>query len=352
MKRMAVLLVVLFFGIFFYAGAAFCDGAQCADDEKKCTLSESLNEQTTLSFNNLLGKDTSVKATGRLTESDNYIKVGAEKRELFDTPYFAGLDANVRRSYNEEFDLEGIGADLYAGRSITKYTKAILKYRYDSFDVSGTDQTSDIDFSRHDGSSSTSAVSLCLERTDVDDCFYPTAGTRAIATGEYALKSLGGDYNFSKYEAEAAYFVTPFLDITFGAHAMLGWMEDFGSSADVPFFERYFAGSNSTVRGFKWGRAGPISAQNTALGSEIMMVGNLEARLPIYKKLKGVIFFDTGRGFDRLDDFTHTDLRESAGIGLRYLTPWIAIRADYGVILDKKSDEDMGRLHLTLGMPF
>jgi outer membrane protein insertion porin family len=120
------------------------------------------------------------------------------------------------------------------------------------------------------------------------------------------------------------------VDITFGAHAAIGWMEHFGSSKDVPFFERFYVGSGSTVRGFEWGKAGPSSAQGTPLGGDCVTAGNLEVRFPIYQKLKGVLFYDTGRAFNGLDELGHIDLRDSAGLGLRYLTPWLVVRADYG----------------------
>ena len=38
-----------------------------------------------------------------------------------------------------------------------------------------------------------------------------------------------------------------------------------------------------------------------------------------------------------ISDFSFTDLRESAGVGLRVRTPWFLLRGDYGVVLDRRA---------------
>ncbi len=339
--------------IFFcFQNFALADSKENDASTKKVNISNPMNEPVIFSFDNFLGKDTSIKASGRLTEKDKYIKAGVEKKHIFDSPYFIGMDAKGQLWHDTEFNLSDAGWDLYLGRNITKFTKLSAMYRVDRYDVSGTDETSAVDFRRSDGNNTVAALSLKLKRSTADDEFYPTKGTRCELIAEYALRSLGGDFNFSKYAANAGYFYTPFWNITLVGHINVGWMENFGNSADVPFFERYFVGSSSTVRGFEWGKAGPISPNGSPLGADVMAVGNLEARVPIYKKLKGTVFFDTGRVFNKIKEFGHVDLRESAGFGLRYLTPWVVLRADYGFILDRRSGENRGRLHLTLGMPF
>ena len=318
----------------------------------KVSITPTPTDVTKLSLDNILGKDTSIIASGSLSEDYIHAKGGFEKRHVFGSPYFVGIDANGRSWNDIEFDLKGAGADVYFGRYITENIKATVKYRFDEYDVSDTDSQSAIDFSRHEGTNAVSALSLRLVRSTVDNTLYPTKGANVGLFGECALKGLGGDFNFSRLEAEGAYFFTPYKEITIGLHGVVGSMENFGGSQDVPFYERYFIGSGSTVRGFKMGYAGPISAQGTALGSDVEILGNVETRFPIYNKLKGVVFFDMGKGLNRVSDVSHSGLRESAGLGLRYLTPWVVVRADYGFVLDRRSGEKIGKLHMTVGMPF
>lgn len=320
--------------------------------EKKVMITKTAEEPAVLGIDNVLGKDTSIRATGRIFEDYRYIKAGVEKRRVFESPYFVGAAVDARAWNATEFDMNGFGGNIYGGRVFADLNKALVNYRFERYDARNTDSTSASDFRDVSGKNNTSALMLLLERTTTDDALYPTKGVELAGHAEIAAKGLGGDFNYSRLEGEAAFFVTPFYEITFGAHAMIGVMNDFGSSKEVPFYERYFLGSGSTVRGFKWGWAGPMSAQNNPLGSNCLVIGNLEARHAIYKKLHGAVFFDTGKTFHTLSDIDKGDLRESAGLGLRYLTPWFVARVDYGFILDRKHGEDLGKFHLSLSTPF
>jgi len=60
-----------------------------------------------------------------------------------------------------------------------------------------------------------------------------------------------------------------------------------------------------------------------------------------YALKKGVTFFDTGNIKKEGDKIDLGDLRESAGVGIRWLSPMGPIRLEYGWILDPK-DTDQG----------
>ena len=51
-------------------------------------------------------------------------------------------------------------------------------------------------------------------------------------------------------------------------------------------------------------------------------------------------------------DFDITDLRETAGIGLRVRTPWFLIRGDYGFVLDQRPGERRSRFYFSIGQAF
>jgi outer membrane protein insertion porin family len=52
-----------------------------------------------------------------------------------------------------------------------------------------------------------------------------------------------------------------------------------------------------------------------------------------------VTFFDTGNIKKEGDNIKLDDLRESAGLGIRWLSPMGPIRLEYGWILDPKSTD-------------
>ena len=76
-----------------------------------------------------------------------------------------------------------------------------------------------------------------------------------------------------------------------------------------------------------------------------MVQFNFELVFPVVKDVgvHGVLFFDTGRIYKERDDieFNPSDLRQSAGGGIRWLSPMGPIDLEYGYILDQK-DSDSG----------
>jgi outer membrane protein insertion porin family len=125
-----------------------------------------------------------------------------------------------------------------------------------------------------------------------------------------------------------------------------------GIGGDVPRTERFFAGGSATLRGFEQNTVGPITPERFALGGEALLVLNNELRAPLMGVMDGVFFVDVGNVFDRVRAFSFTNLRQSAGVGLRIRTAWLLLRADYGVVVDPRPGEERGQFYLSVGQAF
>ena len=73
---------------------------------------------------------------------------------------------------------------------------------------------------------------------------------------------------------------------------------------------------------------------------------------PLMSIFDGVVFSDIGNVFRTASEFSLTDLRKTAGLGLRVRTRWFLIRGDYGVPLDRRAGERRGRFYFSLGQAF
>jgi outer membrane protein insertion porin family len=129
---------------------------------------------------------------------------------------------------------------------------------------------------------------------------------------------------------------------------------------EVPASERFFAGGDTTVRGFALDRLGAtetLDPQGFPKGGNGLTVFNLEMRAPHWKDLQFVWFLDAGNVFRDATDIRLDQLRASSGIGFRYRSPIGPLRVDWGWklstrLLDAGGRERSNVLHISLGQAF
>ena len=104
--------------------------------------------------------------------------------------------------------------------------------------------------------------------------------------------------------------------------------------------------------GFAQNAVGPLDLAGTPRGGQALLILNNELRVPLLSRVDGVLFSDIGNVYSRVSKFSLTDLRESAGVGLRVRTPWFLLRGDYGVVLDRRPNERRSRFYFSIGQAF
>jgi outer membrane translocation and assembly module TamA len=129
---------------------------------------------------------------------------------------------------------------------------------------------------------------------------------------------------------------------------------------DLPASERFFAGGDTTVRGFtldRLGRPDTMDAVGFPKGGHGLIVFNAELRTPVRGSLGAVAFLDVGNVFLHVNDINPAQLRAAVGFGLRSRSPIGPIRVDLGIKLKRLtlpngSRERPTALHISLGQAF
>ena len=126
------------------------------------------------------------------------------------------------------------------------------------------------------------------------------------------------------------------------------------TSRDIPISERFFAGGDTTLRGFSYNSVGPVDPETgNPVGGQGLFLLNQELRIPIYKAFKGVVFFDAGNVFTDLPQYDLGELRHDIGVGIRFDTPVGPFRVEYGRKLERESrGEDLGEIFFSIGQAF
>ena len=183
-------------------------------------------------------------------------------------------------------------------------------------------------------------------------------------------KLFGSSHNVVRLFGQTAYYrqVKPWL--VWANSVRLGFVTSFAGS-HVPVSQRFFSGGSDSLRGFPLNGAGPqgvatlCTQENdpstcTALirvpvGGQQLFILNSEARFPIplKKGLGGVIFYDGGNVYDRINvRRLFNDYSNTLGFGIRYQTPVGPVRVDIGRNLNPITGLKSTQIFVTLGQSF
>jgi outer membrane protein insertion porin family len=160
-----------------------------------------------------------------------------------------------------------------------------------------------------------------------DDPLNATRGSLFSSSLQWAPDRLGSQFRFVKYVGQA-YRFEDVHGVVLASAGRLGLVTPLGGQ-ELILSERFFAGGSRTVRGVDENSLGPRDFFGPA-GGQAMLVFNQEARVPIYKWLRGVAFIDAGNVFPTTRALTFSGLAGSVGVGMRLTTPFALLRADYG----------------------
>ncbi|HEX5044299.1 MAG TPA: outer membrane protein assembly factor BamA [Candidatus Polarisedimenticolaceae bacterium] len=194
-------------------------------------------------------------------------------------------------------------------------------------------------------------VGFSMVRDTRDDPFLPTKGSQAIGELRVFAEPLVSDANFVKLSLRGAKVWTYPSQTQFATSLRIGTEWTYSGTEDVPIPERFFAGGESTLRGFERDEAGP-QAEGVPIGGEALIVANQELRVPIWRQLKGVVFYDAGNAFLKPADFRWSEIRHVLGAGIRVDTPIGPLRVEYGHKLDRKEGESAGEIFIAFGNAF
>ena len=196
-----------------------------------------------------------------------------------------------------------------------------------------------------------------LTRDTRDNYLFPSKGSLTEINYSAAVPVLGGNEKFNKIIlSHQHFFKDRWLDtgLILSVKGVFGMVEPYGGKR-VPLDERFFVGGDFTVRGYKYGYAGPLDPNtNDPVGAKREVIFSIEANYPLYKNiLYGAVFYDTGLGFDNWNELKTQNLRGGFGVGIRFITPFAPIKLDWAFKTKKvPGDTSRSKLHFVLGVFF
>lgn len=291
---------------------------------------------------------------------------------LYDHPTSLGVDLFNTRRYrsfadeNQAYTEKRIGGRVRVGpRFNDDIYQLSFSYAFENIDIydiddkfqCGPDTPSDQCIAKGDTYMSTLSADFAIDTRD--NIWDPTSGWRNSLGVSLAGGPVGGDLDLWYLNASSIFNYTVLnvggnYPIVFVLSNKIGSVRSYGRTDEVPPYEKFFLGGADTVRGYD--RAGEVGPE---YGGTTYYVMNAELRFPLAREgrrtmAQFALFFDLGNSWNHFDDVDfslgpdYNQLKAGVGVGLRFTTPSLPIRIDWGYGLNHKSNEDRSHFYFNV----
>ena len=259
---------------------------------------------------------------------------------------------NYSSSYYEEIR---IGAEVYLRKHLFEYVEGRLSLTDEQIDIKNVNPAASPLILALAGKTRTVKIGLQLLREARDKLVNTTRGNRLQMIAQVAGGPLGGSNSYYSLEVRGSEFLPVFRAQTqvLGLIARGGVIENFGKSADVPYYDHFFLGGSNDLRGFEERDVGPRDSLNEPLGGKTYGMFTAEYSLDVVKPVRFAIFYDAGFVNAKAYDFNPTGYNDDFGIGLRLFVAGAPLSLDFGIPLTgDKTNKKGNQFNFSFGTRF
>jgi len=245
---------------------------------------------------------------------------------LRDSRWSFGTSIFRRVAFYDTYQETTDGASVNVGRFLDTALvwRISLEYGFSWVTISNPDFDAPLDALDIQGRTSESGFTLALKRTKRREVDAFLNGHITTLSGTFFGGPLGAEVDVVKaqFEHRAGWRMLPTK--SGGWHRIttavgVDWATEFGDTAEVPIFERYFLGGRN-LRGFEFREVGPRS-NGSPEGGTFMVTWSTQYTIPLTTRessgfsLDLVLFCDQGNLVSDPSDFSFDEWRLSVGFG-------------------------------------
>jgi outer membrane protein insertion porin family len=289
----------------------------------------------------------------------------------FTDPYYTkdgvSLGYNLyHKSYNpsstnqSEYKTTSNGFTVTAGVPITERDRVNFSTGVDVTKITTFSDSPQqyIDYIDEHGSNNTTLLgSVSWSRDTRDSSLWPTRGYTMGVSLDTGLP--GGNVQYYRMGHTESWFFPLSKTYTLMFAGEVGFINGYGKTKTVPFFDNYYLGGIGSVRGFESGSMGPRDSNDYALGGTRKAVLSTELLFPMpglrdNKSVRLSLFADAGTLWDDKNAASSAseDFRYSIGAAMTWLSPVGPMKFSYAIPMHKKSTDKLQRLQFQLGTVF
>ncbi len=275
--------------------------------------------QLSFQTSNFLGRGETFTATAQQGNRAKNYQLAFSEPFLFDRPMTAGIDLFAREiRYEGQFTQASAGGNLVFGFQVANYARMFVNYSYERVKVkdlnplyedpivlAGNPFLRDSLLIGQGNQRTISKIGPSFIYNTVDHPIFPTSGTRYTMSMDFA--GIGGNTNFYNPRAEGIWYlpIGARRRTSLGFRAQAEYIAPYGSTTELPIFEKLFLGGEYSMRGFDLRTVGPRDqATGLVVGGNKSLLFNLEYLITIAGPVRLVLFYDVGQVRDRGESFS------------------------------------------------
>lgn len=194
---------------------------------------------------------------------------------------------------------------------------------------------------------------LQLRWSNADSLLDPTSGGtmtfKAIPSFQFLAPIFG--YCINTFTGTFYHAMTQNKKYILATKLMLGSIVG-ASKHDIPPPERFYAGTENALRGYKYLTVSPIGPHHKPLGGRSLFIYSLEVRARLWKNFGAVAFYEIGNVYGSPYP-DNKSMLQSVGAGIRYFTPVGPLRLDVAIPLNRRHHIDGPfQLYFSIGQAF
>ncbi len=282
-------------------------------------------------------------------------------------PYFtldgisAGFDLAYRRSNFGQANISSYltniaQAGFNFGVPLTEFSslRANVDYQNQQIKANANTPTEFIQYLEENGTKfNIYSIALGYTYDTLNRAIFATEGGAHQLSTLISMPFSNLEYYKASYRARQYFPLAKDLTLLLGGEIAYGG--SYGGTGGFPFFENYFAGGPNSVRGFLQNSLGPRGSTNLPIGGNSKLIGSIELQMPVplikeSRNIRVGPFFDAGNVFNGGYDFG--EIRYSAGIAARWLSPFGALMFSVGQPLNSKQGDRIQNFQFNFGSGF
>jgi translocation and assembly module TamA len=195
--------------------------------------------------------------------------------------------------------------------------------------------------SLNDGTFHLYKAPLLFRYCNIDNFLDPLSGHTFFCKISPTTQLVDSPFFYVKMEALSAYYKSLWKDgrLVFAAKTHIGMILG-ASKHTIPSSEKFYAGSESLLRGYRYYTVCPLNPDQKPLGGRSLAVFSTEMRYRSEGSWGAVVFYDIGNVWNSPLPCFQEKFLQSAGVGYRYYTGVGPMRFDLAFPLNKRKDLD------------